>query len=101
MNSVASEIAHADLIVGGKLRPSSSGQRWRITSPATGEVVGSVASATREDLLEAIESAHEASLTWSRLTPYQREKIIRQAAARARSKAEENGRMKAREQGQP
>jgi acyl-CoA reductase-like NAD-dependent aldehyde dehydrogenase len=71
MNSVPSEIANVDLIVRGKLRPSSSGQRWRITSPATGDVVGSVASATREDLLEAIESAHEAFLTWSRLTPYQ------------------------------
>jgi acyl-CoA reductase-like NAD-dependent aldehyde dehydrogenase len=52
MNSVPSEIANVDLIVRGKLRPSSSGQRWRITSPATGDVVGSVASATREDLLE-------------------------------------------------
>ena len=101
MNSVPSEIANVDLIVRGKLRPSSSGQRWRITSPATGDVVGSVASATREDLIEAIESAHEAFLTWSKLTPYQREKIIRQAAAHVRSKAEEIGRLMAIEQGKP
>lgn len=101
MNSVPSEIANVDLIVRGKLRPSSSGQRWCITSPATGDVVGSVASATREDLIEAIESAHEAFLSWSKLTPYQREKIIRQAAAHVRSKAEEIGRLMAIEQGKP
>jgi len=101
MNSIVSEIAQIDLLIGGKSRPASDKQRWNIKSPATGDVVGSIASATREDLIEAIEGAQKAFLTWSKLTSYEREKIIRKATNHVRGKAEEIGRLMALEQGKP
>jgi succinate-semialdehyde dehydrogenase / glutarate-semialdehyde dehydrogenase len=101
MNSVASKIAQIDLLIGGKSRPASNGARWEIKSPATGEVVGSVASATREDLAEIVDSAQKAFLSWSKLTAYDRDKIIRKATNHVRGKAEEIGRLMALEQGKP
>jgi succinate-semialdehyde dehydrogenase / glutarate-semialdehyde dehydrogenase len=101
LTSKGSEIAQIDLLIGGQSRPSSSRQRWSIRSPATGEIVGSIASATREDVLEAVESAQQAFLRWSNLTPYEREKIIRAATTYVRGKSEEIGRLMALEQGKP
>ena len=101
MNSVTSEIAQINLLLGGKSRPASDGKRWEIKSPATGEVVGSVASATRDDLSEMLDEAQRAFLAWSKLTAYDREKIIRKATNHVRGKADEIGRLMALEQGKP
>jgi len=101
MNSIVSEIAQIDLLIDGKSRPASDKKRWEIKSPATGDVVGSIASATREDLIAAIESSQKAFFSWSKLTAYERDKIIRKATNHVRSKAEEIGRLMALEQGKP
>jgi succinate-semialdehyde dehydrogenase / glutarate-semialdehyde dehydrogenase len=101
MNSIALEIAQIDLLIGGKRRPGAGGQRWQIKSPATGDVVGSVAAAESADLTESVESAQRAFLDWSKLTAYDREKIIRKATVHVRGKAEEIGRLMALEQGKP
>lgn len=101
MNSIVSKIAQIDLLIGGKSRPSCSRQRWQVRSPATGEVVGSIASATREDLFEAIENAQQAFVAWSNLTAYERDKIIRRATAHVRGKAEDIAGLLALEQGKP
>jgi acyl-CoA reductase-like NAD-dependent aldehyde dehydrogenase len=101
MNSIVSEIAQIDLLIDGKSRPASDRRRWEIKSPATGDVVGSVASASREDLSETITNAQKAFLSWSKLSVYERDKIIRQATKHVRGKAEEIGRLMALEQGKP
>lgn len=72
-----------------------------VKSPHDGRVVGSVAKATLADLDAAVGAAQAAFKTWSALTPYDREKIIRKATAHARTKANEIGMLMALEQGKP
>jgi succinate-semialdehyde dehydrogenase/glutarate-semialdehyde dehydrogenase len=52
-------------------------------------------------LAEIVESAQRAFFTWSKLTAYDRDKIIRKATNHVRGKAEEIGRLMALEQGKP
>jgi hypothetical protein len=49
----------------------------------------------------AVESAQKASLSWSKLSVYERDKIIRKATNHVRGKADEIGRLMALEQGKP
>jgi succinate-semialdehyde dehydrogenase / glutarate-semialdehyde dehydrogenase len=101
MHPSVPEIAQIDLLIGGKARPGAQAQRWEIKSPATGEVVGAVASAESADLIDAVEGAQRAFLDWSKLTAYDRDKITRKATAHVRGKAEKIGRLMALEQGKP
>ena len=89
------------LLIGGESVPSSNGATYDIPSPATGETVGRVASATTDDVERAVANAHEAFLDWSKKSAYEREKIIRKATAHVRTKAGEIGRLMALEQGKP
>jgi acyl-CoA reductase-like NAD-dependent aldehyde dehydrogenase len=89
------------LLIGGESRAASDGGTFEVRSPATGEVVGIVSSATLDDLENAVSSAREAFLAWSKLTSYQRESITRKATAFARTKADEIGKLMALEQGKP
>jgi succinate-semialdehyde dehydrogenase/glutarate-semialdehyde dehydrogenase len=81
--------------------PVPTAERADVTSPHDGRVVGSVAQATLADLDAAVNAARAAFRSWSALTPYEREKIIRKATASARAKADEIGLLMALEQGKP
>ncbi len=95
------DIHHIDLLVDGKSRPASDGKRFDLFSPATGEQVGSIAKAGSADVEATMSSAQAAFKSWSALTGYDREKIIRQATAHVRTKAAEIGLLMALEQGKP
>ena len=92
---------HLELHINGLNRPAAEGARTELRSPATGEVIGSVARAAESDLNEAVASAHAAFPAWSARTAYDREKVLRKAAAHVRTKADELGRLMALEQGKP
>jgi succinate-semialdehyde dehydrogenase / glutarate-semialdehyde dehydrogenase len=92
---------HLELHINGLNRPAAEGARMELRSPATGEVIGSVARAAESDLNEAVASAHAAFPAWSARTAYDREKVLRKAAAHVRTKADELGRLMALEQGKP
>ncbi|MCW5557366.1 MAG: aldehyde dehydrogenase family protein [Verrucomicrobiae bacterium] len=92
---------HLDLHIRGVNRPAADGARAGLRSPATGEALGTVALASGADLEEAVAAAHEAFRSWSALTAYERERILRKASAHARARAEELGRLMALEQGKP
>lgn len=92
---------HLELHINGLNRPAAEGARTELRSPATGEVIGSVARAAESDLNEAVASAHAAFPAWSARTAYDREKVLRRAAAHVRTKADELGRLMALEQGKP
>ena len=47
-----------DLYIGGKWRKSSDNQRFDVIDPATEKKVASVASATPEDAIAAVDAAH-------------------------------------------
>jgi len=76
-------------------------ERSEVKSPHDGRVVGSVAKATLADLDAVVTAAQSAFKSWSALTPYEREKIIRKATAHVRTKADEIGLLMALEQGKP
>src|ERR1700691_2613043 len=90
-----------ELFINGADTPGSDGRRLEVRSPATGEVVGSVAAATAADAGRAVAAAAEAFGKWSALTAYERERTIKAALAHVRSKAEELGRLMTLEQGKP
>ncbi|NUR75155.1 MAG: hypothetical protein HOQ28_02570, partial [Thermoleophilia bacterium] len=48
------ELLRLDLFVAGEWTPASDGGRFDVIDPATGEPVGAVASATRDDVRRAI-----------------------------------------------
>ncbi|MEA3209703.1 MAG: succinate-semialdehyde dehydrogenase / glutarate-semialdehyde dehydrogenase [Chthoniobacter sp.] len=92
---------HFDLLIDNQAVPASDGARSEVRSPHDGRVVGTVAKGTLSDLDAAVSAAQVAFKSWSALTPYERERIIRKATAHARTKANEIGMLMALEQGKP
>jgi succinate-semialdehyde dehydrogenase/glutarate-semialdehyde dehydrogenase len=60
------------MFVGGRWRPSRTGETITATSPATGEAIGSVPAGDREDAVAAIAAARAAADGWARLTAFER-----------------------------
>lgn len=90
-----------ELFINGTDTPGAGGERHEVRSPATGEVVGSVAAATAADVDRAVVAAAEAFKKWSALTAYEREKTIKAALSHVRDNADEIGRLMSLEQGKP
>jgi succinate-semialdehyde dehydrogenase/glutarate-semialdehyde dehydrogenase len=92
---------HWKLFIGGKSAESESGKTFDILSPATGEKIVAVSSASAADVDRAVQNAHEAFLKWRDVTSYERERIIRKATAYVRTQADRIGMLMAMEQGKP
>jgi succinate-semialdehyde dehydrogenase/glutarate-semialdehyde dehydrogenase len=60
------------MFVGGEWRPSASGETFEATSPATGELIGTVPQGDRGDARAAIDAARAAADGWARLTAFER-----------------------------
>ena len=69
----------ADLWIGGQWRKSSDGQRFDVIDPATENKIASVASATVEDGIAAIDAASEAFPGWAARKPRERAEILRKS----------------------
>ena len=68
-----------DLLIGGSWSPASDGSRFDVSDPATGEVITSVANASVDDALLAVDVAESARHEWSRTSPRQRSDVLRAA----------------------
>jgi succinate-semialdehyde dehydrogenase/glutarate-semialdehyde dehydrogenase len=68
-----------DLWIGGKWRKSSDNQRFDVIDPATERTVASVASATVDDAIAAIDAADAAFPAWAAKKPRERAEILRKA----------------------
>ena len=68
-----------DLYIGGKWRKSSDNQRFDVIDPATEKKVASVASATVEDAIAAVDAAQAAFEGWAGRKPRERGEILRKA----------------------
>ena len=71
--------APTDLYVDGTWRPASDGARFDVHDPATADTIASVAAATVEDGLAAVDAAHRALPSWAATAPRQRAEILRRA----------------------
>jgi acyl-CoA reductase-like NAD-dependent aldehyde dehydrogenase len=60
------------MFMGGEWRPSATGETFEASSPATGELIGTVPQGDREDARRAIAAARAAADGWARLTAFER-----------------------------
>jgi acyl-CoA reductase-like NAD-dependent aldehyde dehydrogenase len=51
------DVHEEQLLIGGKWTDASDGERFDVTNPATGEVVGTVPNGSAEDVSAAIDAA--------------------------------------------
>ncbi len=89
------------LFIHGQWQDAADGRTLDVHNPATGQVIGRVAHASRTDLDRALESAQKGFETWRDMTPAERSKIMRKAAGFMRERAGDIARMLTLEQGKP
>ena len=66
-----------DLWIGGKWRKASDNARFDVTDPATERTIASVASATVDDAMAALDAAQGAFADWAGRKPRERAEILR------------------------
>jgi len=66
-----------DLWIGGQWRKSSDNARFDVTDPATEKTIASVASATVDDAMAALDAAEGAFADWAARKPRERGEILR------------------------
>ena len=72
-----------------------------VVNPATGETLGALPHATREDLDRALAAAQRAFETWKKTSPLERSAILRKVAELARERSADIGRNITQDQGKP
>ena len=82
-------MAYADvsLFIDGSWTTAGDRPEIDILNPATGDQVGRVENATRADLDRALAAADRAFKSWSKVSAFERYKIMRKAAEILRSRA--------------
>src|SRR5215210_8591498 len=72
-----------------------------VLNPASGEVLGQLPHATREDLDRALAAAQRAFETWKKSSPLERSAVLRKVGELARARAQDIGRNITLDQGKP
>ena len=68
-----------DLIIAGDRRVASTGRRFDVEDPATGEVVATVADGSADDARAALDAAVDAGSDWAATAPRVRGEVLRKA----------------------
>jgi len=88
-------------INGRYLAPNPNASRFESINPATGEVLASIQSTTREDLEQAISSAEKAQQQWIALNAAERARILLKAVAILRERNNELALLETLDTGKP
>lgn len=89
------------LLIGGEWQESTSGGRASVLSPYTGEAVGEVAVATRQDAEVALAAAERGAAVWRRTPAHERAIILQRAADIADERADQIAAIISAENGKP
>jgi succinate-semialdehyde dehydrogenase/glutarate-semialdehyde dehydrogenase len=89
------------LLIGGRWVGAENDERFDVTNPATGEVVGTVPNGTESDVTAAIDAAADALDGWKSLPAIERARILRRSADVIRERKEEIAAVMTAEQGKP
>jgi acyl-CoA reductase-like NAD-dependent aldehyde dehydrogenase len=89
------------MYLGGAWVESESGQRIEATSPATGEIIGSVPEGTRADAERAIAAANAAAREWGTKSAFERAHACERVAAIIDDRREDLARTLTLDQGKP
>ena len=97
------EAVHGQLFIGGEWRPSVSGGEFETRDPASGELLGTIAEASNEDVDLAVQAAGRAFVSeeWAGLTPSARAAFLFRIADLLEQNADELALLETRDQGQP
>lgn len=68
-----------DLFIGGEWVPGSEGKRIDVIDPSTEKRLATIADATVEDAIKAVDAAQKAAAGWAATPPRQRGEILRKA----------------------
>lgn len=93
--------AENSLFIGGKWTAAASGRRFPVVNPATGQTIAWAADGDSDDARRAVDAAHAAFPTWSRLPALQRGRLLRKAAALMHERKDELARLITLEMGKP
>jgi succinate-semialdehyde dehydrogenase/glutarate-semialdehyde dehydrogenase len=89
------------LFIDGAWCKGEHGRAEDVLNPATGEPVGTVPHASRNDLDRALAAAERAFRSWSATSAFERGKVLRKAADLLRQRMGEMARVLTTEQGKP
>jgi succinate-semialdehyde dehydrogenase/glutarate-semialdehyde dehydrogenase len=89
------------LFIAGAWIPARSGATIDATSPATGERIGEVAQADREDARRAVDAARAAFPAWAAATAFERADALRRVADACERRRDELARALTLDQGKP
>tara|TARA_Y100000589_G_C27182581_1_gene641399 strand:+ start:906 stop:2333 length:1428 start_codon:yes stop_codon:yes gene_type:complete len=64
------------VLINGKWKKNTNGDLYKSFNPSNHEALGSIEDTSKEDILEAIESAYIAFDSWSKSSPYERSKLL-------------------------
>jgi len=71
------EAVPTDLHIGGSWRAGSTGKRLDVFDPSSGLVIATVADASVDDAMDAVQAAHEAGPGWAAVPPREKSEILR------------------------
>ena len=89
------------MYVAGAWVESESGARMEATSPATGDAIGSVPEATREDAQRAIAAANAAARDWATRSAFERAAAVERVAELIEDRKDDLARTLTLDQGKP
>ncbi|KAK6629829.1 hypothetical protein RUM43_003649 [Polyplax serrata] len=78
MNSRGLSLLRQKAYIGGKWTDGSKNEKFDVTNPATGKIIGSAPNLNVQDVTNAIDSAKEAFQTWKHTTPKVRSNLLRE-----------------------
>ena len=81
--------ATTPMLIGGEFCEARGGATIDVHNPASGEIIGAIPAATREDVDRAVLAAHGAFASWRRTEPTARAALVVQLAAAISEHAEE------------
>ncbi|MFT4470323.1 NAD-dependent succinate-semialdehyde dehydrogenase [Arthrobacter sulfonylureivorans] len=89
------------LLINGEWRDASDGGTFEVADPATGKVLATLASATSEDALAALDAADKVQASWARTAPRERAEILRRGFELVTERAEDFALLMTMEMGKP
>ena len=89
------------MVIGGAWADSESGERFEAWSPATGESLGTVPEATREDARRAIAAANAARRDWAARSAFERAAAMERVADLIEERRDDLARTLTLDQGKP
>lgn len=95
-----SDYPQTQLFIDGTWRDGSNG-RLPIVNPATGEIIGTVANAGRDDLEAALVAAESGFDIWRQVSAFDRARVLHKAAQLLRDRVEKIATIMTLEQGKP